>query len=275
MIIGIKPSSIPDLPTGFGIKRRVIKNNFACFASRKLLRSLPVVNNGQHLAAVRASLPIAFKFRCRQLLISGIGRLLGRAFPGSARTSLLFLHRVIETSLIKTQTLIAGRILHEVEWHAKRIVEFERVLARELVRRALEQRLQFSQTHIHGVRETSFFENHGLRNSVGCLFQLRICILHQVAHREHHLMKERLRLPEQPSVRNRPPNDLPQYVPTAVIGFYSTPSEIRNVAAREWSAITRSEAADFVWASLLNSLVSDVPVNSAALLISGTNRSVS
>ena len=38
----------------------------------------------------------------------------------------------------------------------------------------------------------------------------------------------------------------------------STPSEIRNVAAREWSAITRNEAADFVWQASLCQLLSRV-----------------
>ncbi len=40
VIVGIKPSAIPDLPTSLRIKRRVIENDLALFASLELAAHL-------------------------------------------------------------------------------------------------------------------------------------------------------------------------------------------------------------------------------------------
>ena len=61
VIVGVKPSLVANLPTGFGIERRVIENDFACSPRLEFLRALPVFDDGQHFAVVGASLPIAFK----------------------------------------------------------------------------------------------------------------------------------------------------------------------------------------------------------------------
>src|SRR5580704_12633624 len=91
VIVRIKPSPVANLPARLGIKRRVIKDDLTGFSSLKFLRPLPVMNDGQHFAAVRASLPITFKYRFRKLLVRRIRSLFRRAFPGSARKSLLLL----------------------------------------------------------------------------------------------------------------------------------------------------------------------------------------
>ena len=101
VIVRIEPSPVTNLPAGFRIERRVIENDFAGFASLEFPRALPIVNDSQHLAAVRASLSIPFKDRFRKLLISRIRGLLGRAFPRGASASLLLLHRAIKASLVE------------------------------------------------------------------------------------------------------------------------------------------------------------------------------
>ena len=132
VIVGIKPSPVPHLPASLGIKRRVIENDLARFASLEFLHSLPVMNDGQHLAPIRPRLPISFKLRFRKLLIRRIRRLLRRTFPRSPRARLLLFHRAIEAGLIEFNALIARRILHEIQRHPERVVELERILACEL-----------------------------------------------------------------------------------------------------------------------------------------------
>ena len=94
VIVGVEPSAIADLPAGLRVERRVVENDLAFFARLEFLRALPVVNDGQHFAAVGARLAIAFELGFRQLLISGIRRLLGRAFPGGAGALALLFHGV-------------------------------------------------------------------------------------------------------------------------------------------------------------------------------------
>ncbi len=99
VIVGVKPSPIADLPARFRIKRRVIKDDFTFLASLEFLRPLPILNDGQHFAIVRARLPIAFKLGFWKLLVGGIGSLLGRAFPGGASAGALLGHRVVKIFL--------------------------------------------------------------------------------------------------------------------------------------------------------------------------------
>src|SRR5580704_2035236 len=153
VIVRIKPSPVANLPARLGIKRRVIKDDLTGFSSLKFLRPLPVMNDGQHFAAVRASLPITFKYRFRKLLVRRIRSLFRRAFPGSARKSLLLLHCTIEANAVKSDPLISRRILHEVERHAKCVVKFECILSRKLLRRTLEECFQSFQSHFHRVCE--------------------------------------------------------------------------------------------------------------------------
>ena len=66
VIVGIKPSTIANLPARLCIKRRVIKNDLSRFASLEFLHAQPVVNDCQNLAAVRPRLPITLKLRLGQ-----------------------------------------------------------------------------------------------------------------------------------------------------------------------------------------------------------------
>src|SRR5580692_12881981 len=94
VIIGIKPSPVANLPAGLGIERRVIKDDLSRFPRLEFPRPLPVVDDGQHLASVGASLTITFEQRLRKLLIDGISSLLSRALPGGAGAFALLIHCV-------------------------------------------------------------------------------------------------------------------------------------------------------------------------------------
>ena len=125
VIVGVEPSAIADLAAGLGIEGRVIENDLAFFAGLEFLRALPALDDGKHLATVGAGLPVAFEDRFRELLVGGIGGLLGRAFPGGAGTLALLLHRAIEALLDRRLHPDRGRILHEVERHAEGVVKPE------------------------------------------------------------------------------------------------------------------------------------------------------
>ncbi len=92
-----------------------------------------------------------------------------------------------------------------------------------------------------------------------------------------HLKKERLSVPSNRPCRIARRMIFRSTVTAAHSCPGSTPSEMRNVDARAWSAITRSDAACLcVSQRLLFSLSTQATsVNSAARLISGVNRSVS
>src|SRR5579863_3551860 len=129
VIVRVKPPAIPDLPARLGIKRRVIKYDFAFFTSLQLLHAVPVMNYGQHFTTIRPRLPVSFEIRFRKLLISRIRRLLRRPFPGSASARLLLLHRMVEALLIEDYVQIAAHILYEILRDAKGIVKPESLIA--------------------------------------------------------------------------------------------------------------------------------------------------
>ena len=87
VIVGVEPSAVADLAAGFGVEGRVVEDDFAGVAGLEFLRALVALDDGQHFAVVGARLAIAFEIRFRELLVSRIGRLLGRALPGGAARS--------------------------------------------------------------------------------------------------------------------------------------------------------------------------------------------
>ena len=84
VVVAVEPSAVADLAAGFGVERRVIEDDLAFVSGLEFLRALAVVDDGQHFAAVGASLAVAFEVGLRELLVGGIGGLLGCAFPGGA-----------------------------------------------------------------------------------------------------------------------------------------------------------------------------------------------
>src|SRR6266567_7409777 len=125
VIVRIKPSPIPHLPARLCIKRRVIKNHFTRFASRKFLHALPITNNRQYLAAIRASLSIAFELRLRKLLINRISRLLRRAPPRGASPRLLLFHRAIEGAFVEADSVVPAGVFDKVPRKAVRVIQYE------------------------------------------------------------------------------------------------------------------------------------------------------
>src|SRR5579863_3526673 len=131
VIVRIKPSPVADLASGFGVKRCVIKNDLAFVASLQLLCALPATDDGQHLAAVRASLPVAFEGRCAQFLIGRIRRLLGRALPGCARKRPLLVECVGVPLLVQPHSSISHGVFYEIESKAKSVGKLESVASRQ------------------------------------------------------------------------------------------------------------------------------------------------
>ena len=118
-----KPSAIPNLTAGFGIERRVVEDEFTGVAGLEFRRALPVVNDGQHFGAVRASLPITLEDRPRKLLIGRISRLFRCTFPRSASTGLLLFHRAIEARFVQNKSVVPAGVLDEVTRQAERVIE--------------------------------------------------------------------------------------------------------------------------------------------------------
>ncbi len=114
VIVAVEPSPVAHLSAGFGVERRVVEDDLAFFAGLEFLRALAVVDDGEHFAAVGASLAVAFEIGFGKLLVGGVGGLLGCAFPGGAGAFALLLHGAVEASLIESDALITSRILHEV-----------------------------------------------------------------------------------------------------------------------------------------------------------------
>src|SRR5450631_4229529 len=114
VIVGVKPSAIADLASGFGVERRVIENYFALVAGLEFLRALTAFDDGEYFAILRARLTIAFEIGFREPLVGRIGGLLGCAFPGGASTFALLGHGAVEAHLIELNPLIARGILNEI-----------------------------------------------------------------------------------------------------------------------------------------------------------------
>src|SRR6185369_4124158 len=129
VIVRVEPSSIADLTARLSVERRMVENDFAFLSGFEFLKALAAFHDRQHFATVGSRLPVAFEHRGWQLLIGGIGGLLGGTFPGGASTLALLGHGTVETGLIKFDALVTGRILHEIERHAKGVVKFKGFLA--------------------------------------------------------------------------------------------------------------------------------------------------
>src|ERR1019366_8022561 len=125
VIVGVAPSALADLAAGFGIEGRVVEDDFAGVAGLEFLSALIALDDGENFAGVIARLAIAFGVGFRELLVGGIGRLLGCAFPGGASTLALLRHRSIKPGLVKRDALITACILDEVFGQSECIVELE------------------------------------------------------------------------------------------------------------------------------------------------------
>ena len=81
------------------------------------------------------------------------------------------------------------------------------------------------------MRKPRLLVQHVLRDLFRGLFQLRIRILHQIAHRKNHFVQKRLRLSQQPPVRNRAPNNFSQHIAAAFVrGQHSIGNQKRRRA---------------------------------------------
>src|SRR5437667_2263045 len=129
-LIAVKHAAVPNLPARFGIKRRVIKNDFAFLTGLELLRTLPVLDDGQHFAIFGASLKIAFENRFWELLIRRIGGLLGRAFPRCAGTGTLFRHCNSKSLTLYDNSRVPTDVLDEIQRQTERVVQLEGSTAR-------------------------------------------------------------------------------------------------------------------------------------------------
>src|ERR1035438_12962 len=61
VIVRIEPTAVANLPASLRIERSVVENDLAGLAGLELLRPLPVVNDGQNLAAFRPRLLVSLK----------------------------------------------------------------------------------------------------------------------------------------------------------------------------------------------------------------------
>src|SRR5690348_16990251 len=131
VIIGVKPSAIAYLSTGFGVEGCVIEDDLALLAGFELSYPLTALaDDRQNFTVIGTSLAIPFKLGFRELLIDGVGGLLGRAFPGGASAGALLLHRMIKSFLIECDTLVASRILHKIQRESEGVVQLESILTR-------------------------------------------------------------------------------------------------------------------------------------------------
>ncbi len=99
VIVAVKPSAVAHLSAGLGVERRVVEDDLAFFAGLEFLRALAVVDDGENFAAIGTGLAVALEIGLRKLLVRGVGRLFGRAFPGGASAFALLLHGAVETLL--------------------------------------------------------------------------------------------------------------------------------------------------------------------------------
>ena len=81
-----------------------------------------------------------------------------------------------------------------------------------------QQCLELLQANVQGVRKSCLLSQHNLRYTIGGFLEFGVSILHQVAHREHHLIQEWLGLAEQTPVRDCPADDLSQHISPPFIG---------------------------------------------------------
>src|SRR5712692_4275520 len=123
VIVRVEPSTIANLSARLGVERCVVEDDLTVIAGIELLHALAVFDDGSDFAVVGSGLTVAFEGGFRKLLVRGVGRLLGGAFPGGAGAVALLSHGDIESSLIQNEPVVAARVLDEITRQAERVIE--------------------------------------------------------------------------------------------------------------------------------------------------------
>src|SRR6185312_8117956 len=125
------------------VERGVVEDDFAFFTGLEFLRALTFADDGENLAAVRASLAVALEVGFGELLICGVGSLFGCAFPRSAGANLLFSAGLFESFEVEMNADIACGVRHEIERQAVGLVKVEGILAGEYYVRSILVELKY------------------------------------------------------------------------------------------------------------------------------------
>src|SRR6185369_11533130 len=91
------------------------------------------MEDGYDFAVFGTRLAVALELGFWELLIGRVGRLFGCPLPRSAGTRTLLVHRCIKTCLVERDTSVTSCVLHEIQRHSKCVVEFEGLLAGEMI----------------------------------------------------------------------------------------------------------------------------------------------
>jgi hypothetical protein len=73
VIVAVEPSAVADLSARLGVEGRVVEDDFAFVSRVQGLCPLAIVDYGEGLAVVGASLAVAIEVGFRKLLVGGIG----------------------------------------------------------------------------------------------------------------------------------------------------------------------------------------------------------
>src|SRR5579871_4845812 len=220
VILRIQPTHIANLSTRVRIEASRVEHNLTQLATLQLRHTNAILHQSQHPRTIYPQRRVPFKLRLRQLPINRSRRLLRPTLPRSRSPSLLLFLRSFKSRHIKRNSSITSCIHHKVQWHPKCLVQTKR-------QRTRPQRLfiHLLQAKLQRASKLLLLRQHHLSHALRRLLQLRISNTHLIPNRKHHLMHKRLLLPQQPSMPNPAPQNLPQHIPTSFIRWIHS---IRN-----------------------------------------------
>ena len=162
---------------------------------------------------------------------------------------------VVEALAVDADAVLGGQLDGEVDGEAVGVVEAEGDLAVEargirghvlgptahdavLAGERDERLLELDGACVQRTREGGLLADDGAQDGLAPLAQDRVCVAHELDDDVRGLVEERLVAAEQPTVAHGAADDAAQHVAAARRWTGRTPSAMRNVMAREWSAMT-------------------------------------
>ena len=125
-VIGpVEPADVAHLATGVGVEAGRIEHDFAGVARVERRDADAVFDEGEDAGSVDPEGGVAFELGLGKLAIDGACGLLRASLPRGSSTFLFFALGGFKASHVELESGVAGGVDHEVQRHAKGLVEPE------------------------------------------------------------------------------------------------------------------------------------------------------
>ena len=203
-------SGVADLPTRLCVERTALDEHLDRIALRCTLDRLAVLAQRGDLAVGR-ELAIAGELRPWKILDRR-----PHLLDGASRPLTLGRHRRLEALIVDLNAAFIRKLTGELELEAERVVQLERLIARDAFRVLRDHALELVDALLESSAEAPDFVRHRALNLGHAPLHLWICVMHDGADLDHHVGKRPVES-DTSSVDGRPANQATQHIPTTLV----------------------------------------------------------